>query len=118
MIKQGKDVEPQLGEDNDYALSVYEAYVHSDAFKELDPQQQMALLILRDKTLIQKRTLESANLNQSGVFDQMMGPMGPNGQPPQPSVTATRNPSQRFNTMKVGEGSVSAMQNTKNGYGQ
>lgn len=107
MMNAGKkDIEPVLGEDVDQHLMVHDAFIHTDAFKDLEQDVQMQHLLHRDKTKVLKQTLESANLNQSGLFQPPQG-----GLPEQPGMTATRNPSQSFNTMRIGEGSRSAENN-------
>ena len=110
MIMAGKLVEPVIGEDLDEHLAAHEALIKSDEFKAWSEEAQMALILHRDKTMAQKSLLESANLNQSGIFPGA-GPMGAEGTP---AMTATRNPSQTFNNLKVGESGKSQKQNVQN----
>lgn len=111
IIKNGGDVEPELGEDMDYNLKIIERQLQADDIKDWDDDAIRKLIVLRDKCMIQKRTLEMTQLNQSGQFTG--GPMAK-----QPPVTSNRNPTQMFNTMKVGEGQNSAKKNLKNGQAQ
>lgn len=108
IIKNGGDVEPELGEDMDHNLKVIERQLKADDLPDWDDEAIKKLIILRDKIMLTKKTLEMSQLNQSGQFT---------GNPPgkQPPVTSNRNPSQMFNTMKVGEGQNSAKANLKNG---
>ena len=108
IIKNGGDIEPELGEDHDHNLAVIEKQLQADDIKDWDDEEIRKLIILRDKILITKKTLESANLNQSGQFSG--GPLSK-----QPPITASRNPAQKFNTMRVGEGQNSIRQNMRNG---
>lgn len=111
LIKNGEDVEPELGEDMDHNLKVIERQLQADDIKDWDDDAIRKLLLLRDKMIIMKKTLEAANLNQSGQFS---------GNPNianQPPVVANRNPAQKFNTLKVGEGQNSMKANLRNGNG-
>lgn len=108
IIKNGGDIEPELGEDFDHQLKVLMDQLNSDDIKDWDPEAIKKLVMLIDKTKITKMTLESSQLNQSGQFS---GPMQK-----QPPVTANRNPTQMFNNMKVGENQKSMMANNQNGF--
>lgn len=108
MFKQGETPEPQIGEDYEHHLKVHELILKSPEIKEWPADAVAKLIMHRDQTLILKRTLESANLNKSGIPNFM--PMQP-----QPSMTMNRNPTQMFNTTKVGESGKSMSQNTQNG---
>lgn len=110
MVREGKMVEPVVGEDPDEHIKVYEEFMKSEDFKNwpLDAQQRLAELY--DKTQMLKQTLEASNLNQSGIFEGM-APMPAEG----PGLTATRNPSQTFNNMRVGETGPSKRANLTNG---
>ena len=111
MMQRGDYPEPKVGEDVDHHLQVHMRLLNSPSIAEWPPETVKELIIHIDKTKILKATLEAANLNQSGRFtgNPMMG---------QPSLTANRNPTQKFNTMKVGENTASSMQNVKNGMQQ
>lgn len=111
LLKRGQDYEPVVGEDYDHHLKVYEAELQSDSIENWDEESIKKLVILRDKTMILKQTLESSNLNKSGMPD--LGAM--NQMQKQPGVTSNRNPTQKFNTMRIGESGNSMMQNSQNG---
>lgn len=111
LLRSGEDIEPEVGIDYDHHLKVCMKQLNADDVKDWDVEAQKRLIMYIDKTRILKATLESANLNKSGMFTG--GPMQQ-----QPGVTSNRNPTQMFNTTKVGESGKSAMQNTKNGGGQ
>lgn len=108
MFQKGEDPEPQVGEDADHHLKVHMAMINNEEIREWDKEAIQRLILHIDKTKILKSTLESANLNKSGMFtgNPMMA---------QPGMTANKNPTQMFNTMKVGESSKSAMKNNQNG---
>lgn len=108
IIKNGGDVEPELGEDMDLNLKVIERQLQAEDIKDWEDEAIKKLVVLRDKIMLTKRTLEMTQLNQSGQFS---GGQMPN----QPPVTANRNPAQMFNTMKVGEGQNSMKKNLQNG---
>lgn len=116
IVQRGELVEPEVGEDYDESLKVYMAVLKSEKVKRMDDNQVQALMTLISKTQILKQTLEASNLNQSGQVPpemlQMMQGMTP---PTQPGVTQTRNPSQKFNTSRVGQTSASELNNAKNG---
>jgi hypothetical protein len=116
MIERGLQVEPIPGEDYDYHLKQHKAWTETDKFKDWPVEKQMELMAHIDMTKILKQTLEAANLNKSGVFEGM--PTGEGMQPQMPGMTATKNPSQMFNTMRAGETGKSMTQNTRNGMGQ
>lgn len=109
LILKGQEVEPVLGEDYEEHLRQHLAWMDTEEFKdEWKDEQKMALLVHIDKTQMLKQTLESLNLNQSGMFDPgMMGQQ-------MPSMTASMNPTQKFNNMRVGESGASAAANTNN----
>lgn len=108
MAKRGEFVEPEVGEDTKFHYKTHLRQAQDPSFKEWPPEAQQWLIMHLDKTTILEKTLESANLNKSGMFSG-------NPMMPQPGLTANRNPTQMFNTMKVGESGKSAMQNTQNG---
>lgn len=110
LIRQGQDMEPVIGEDVDEHLRAHMALLKSDEFKDWPSDAQERMTQHYDKTQILQATLQSANLNQSGMF---VPPMG--GMPEQPGFTANRNPAQTFNTMRVGETGNSQRQNLRNG---
>jgi hypothetical protein len=110
LFKNGEDPEPEVGEDVDYHLKIHENMLKNEEIKNWDEEAVKKLIIHRDKTVILKRTLESANLNKSGMFEG-------NPMMPQPGMTANRNPTQMFNTMKVGESGKSMSKNIQNGQG-
>jgi hypothetical protein len=110
-IRLGKPVEPILGEDTEEALAAYEVFIRGDEFKdEWSADRQNALLELRDKTLIQQAALRMGNLNASGVFEGAGGMQGGS-----PAMTASRNPSQTMNNLRVEETGPSQRQNLQNG---
>ena len=111
LIRAGKDVEPILGEDNEECLAAYHAMIRSEEFQEWTPEAQTKLLELRDKTLMQQTMLAMANLNKSGIFEGMPG----GAQGGAPGMTASRNPSETMNRLRVGESGASQKQNVKNG---
>lgn len=114
LIRSGKDnVEPVLGTDPDEHMEAAEAFMADDEFENWPDDRKMQLKLYYDKLQILKQTLQSGNLNQAGMPmlpPQMAGPM-----PPQPGMTATRNPSQTFNNMRIGETGKSQQTNLGNG---
>jgi len=113
LIERGEELEPTLGEDTDEHLAAHMALMKSDEYKEWPEDAKQRLTTHVDKTYIQKEMLRMANLNKSGIFEGM-GPSAGDA----PSMTATRNPSQAMNNMRVGESGKSMNQNVKNGMGQ
>ena len=110
MILAGQDLEPVLGEDTTEHLTAHDSFMRSEEFQAWPADRQQALAMHVDKTRVQQRLLAAANLNQSGIYEGA-GPMNAGG----PAMTATRNPSQTFNNMKVGESGKSQQQNVQNG---
>lgn len=108
LFKQGENPEPEPGEDYDHHYKVHLAQLNSEDIKNWDVEAQKKLVLHLDKTTILKKTLESANLNKSGMFNGA-------GMAKQPGLTVNRNPTQSFNTVRVGESGASAMQNNQNG---
>jgi hypothetical protein len=111
LIREGTDLDPTLGEDTDEHLKAHEAFMRSEEFQSWPTDAQHRLITHYDKTKIQQQTLQAANLNQSGVFEGMPGGM----QPGAPGMTANRNPTQAFNTLRVNESPKSKQSNIKNG---
>jgi hypothetical protein len=114
MIRAGKKVDPVEGEDIIEHKTGHETFMQSDEFKEWPEWAKQELATHYDKTLILEQTLAAANLNASGIFEGM--PMGGQGMPPQPGMTATKNPSQQFNNLRVEETPKSQRENVKNGF--
>lgn len=121
LIEDGKHPDPTVGIDPDEHLTALTAFMESEDFLDWTTEQKMALYLYYDKVQILKQTLQSGNLNQSGVFEGMNGvqqpPQGPN--PPQqgavpPTMTASRNPSQTFNRMRVSNSPQSMRANARN----
>jgi hypothetical protein len=112
LIRAGEDIEPTLGEDTDEHKRSHKAFMKSDEFKDWPTDAQMRLMTHYDKTIILEQTLQSSNLNQSGIYEP---PAAAGEAPTPPPFTASRNPSQAFNTMRVGETGKSQKQNVKNG---
>lgn len=111
LIEEGNAVDPVVGIDPDEHMKGIEAFMESEEFKDWDSTQRTALYLYYDKVQILKNTLQSANLNQSGVFEGMNGVGGP---ATPPTMTANRNPTQRFNTMRVSNSPRSMRQNLRN----
>lgn len=107
MIKNGDVLEPEVGIDYDHHMKVFMSELQSDEVRDLDSSVVKNLMMYVDKLKILKATLEAGNLNKSGVF--------PGGMGPQPGLTASRNPGQRMNTMRVAESGKSMAQNNQNG---
>lgn len=107
LLKSGEKIEPELGIDYDHHIKVCMSALNAEDIKEWDHSNVQNLVVYISKCQILKKTLESANLNKSG--------MAPQDLPQQPGVTSNRNPTQKFNTMKVGENGNSMRQNLKNG---
>lgn len=99
LLEDGQNPDPTLGIDPDEHLTGLTAFMESPEFEEWNTEQKTALYLYYDKVQILKQTLQSANLNQSGVFEGMNG-VGQPGQVP-PTMTASRNPSQPMNRMRV-----------------
>lgn len=112
IIRMGEDVDPVLGEDLDEHLKSHEAFMKSEEFKDWPIDAQMRLTLHRDKTMMQKQALQMGGLNQSGIYEP---PPAMAGTPQMPSMTASRNPSQVFNNLRVGETSKSQMKQPSNG---
>lgn len=108
LIRQGELIEPVVGEDTDHHLKTHDKFILTDEFKEWPEDKQLALLIHRDKTKIQKQLLQAGNLNQSGIYEG--APQAPGG-----SFTSNRNPTQLFNTARVDNSAASKRQNVQNG---
>lgn len=108
LMAKGQEVEPEIGEDYEEHLRQHLAFTQTEEYEEWSDEDKQALLVHIDKTQILKKTIEQNNLNRSGVYEGGMAPEGP-------SVTATRNPSQLFNNMRVGESGPSAGANVRNG---
>jgi len=100
LIEDGEQPDPMVGIDPDEHLAGLKAFMESPEFEEWNSEQKMALFLYYDKVQILKQTLQSANLNQSGVFEGMNGVQQAPGQVP-PTMTASRNPSQPMNRMRV-----------------
>lgn len=111
LIQEGQKVEPTVGIDPDEHLTALMAYMQSDEFDDWDTKSRAALMLYYDKVQILKQTLAAGNLNQSGVFEGMNGMAAP----ATPSFTANRNPTQKFNTLRVGNSPASQRQNLRNG---
>ncbi len=99
VIENGENPDPMVGIDPDEHMSALTAFMESPDFEDWSIEQRTALYLYFDKVQILKQTLHSANLNQSGVFEGMNG-VGQPGQVP-PTMTASRNPSQVQNRMRV-----------------
>jgi hypothetical protein len=111
LIREGEDVEPTIGEDPDEHLKAYTAFMKSDEFESWPTDAKMRLMVLYDKTQMLKQTLAATNLNQAGQFPGMPGGI----QGGAPGMTANRNPTQSFNTMRVNESAKSQRTNVENG---
>jgi hypothetical protein len=113
LIRIGEDIEPVIGEDTDEHKRAHMSLIRSDEFKHWPSDAQQRLMTHYDKTQILETTLQAANLNQSGVFEGMPG--GAAMPPASPGMTATRNPSQTMNNLRVEETGNSQRQNVQNG---
>lgn len=112
MIRAGSDdMEPIIGTDADEHMKAVMAFMKSEDYENWPTDRQQQLLLYYDKLQILKQTLESGNLNQSGIF---AGP-NPTAGGSSPAMTATRNPSQTFNNLRVGETGNSQRQQPMNG---
>lgn len=110
LIKNGENLEPEVGIDYDHHIKVFMNALNAPDIKNWDPETVKNLVMYIDKAKILKGTLESANLNKSGLF--------PNAMLPQPGMTASRNPGQIMNNMRVSESGNSAKANASNPGGQ
>lgn len=118
LIEDGESVDPTVGIDPDEHIAGLNAFMESDDFKDWNPQQKMALYLYYDKVQVLKQTLQSANLNNAGIFKGQNDMGTPGGMPnTPPTMTANRNPTQRFNTMRVSNSPQSQRQNTRNPQG-
>ncbi len=108
MIKNGETLEPEIGIDYDHHLKLFMEALNAEEIKDLDTEIIKNMILYTDKLKILKSTMEAANLNKSGMFEG-----GP--QPNQPGMTASRNPGQRMNTMRVAESGPSMQKNNQNG---
>ncbi len=111
LIRRGEVIEPTIGEDTDEHKRSHEALMRSEEFEAWPTDAKQRLKEHYDKTQILEQTLRAANLNQSGVFEGMPGGM----QSGAPGMTANRNPTQEFNTMRVNESPKSQRTNVENG---
>jgi hypothetical protein len=111
LIRDGQEVEPTIGEDTDEHMQAHMAFMRSDEFKNWPSDAQTRLQLHYDKTQILKDTLQAANLNQSGMFEGMPG----GAESAAPGMTANKNPTQEFNTMRVNESPKSQRTNVENG---
>jgi hypothetical protein len=116
MVKEGQNPDPVVGEDYEEHLRQYKAVLTSEAINEWEKDAIQRLMLLYDKTQILKSMLEKANLNQSGMPNLPPGMTPPqNGKGgPGTQVTASRNPSQMMNTIRVGENPGSMRSNNGN----
>jgi len=111
LILGGERMEPKPGIDAENYLRVFAAFIDSEEFHTLRNDQQTMIFDFFGKVKLMSEIFDKFNLNQSGKFEGAMnGLMG--GMPP---VTSTKNPSSKFNQVKVGEKTNSAMENNKNG---
>lgn len=108
LIMRGDDVEPKLGANTDAHMRNHTKFMQLEEFVEWKPEQKLALIALVEKYKIQKRTLQKGGLNQSGL------PQNPVQPGKTPAFTANRNPTQTFNTARVGESPNSQRQNLRN----
>jgi len=118
LIEQGEQVDPVVGIDPDEHMKGIDAFMESEDFQDWNQEQRTALYLYYDKVQILKQTLQSANLNQSGVYTGG-NPANPQAgpQPTPPTMTANRNPTQKFNTMRVSNSPQSQRQNLANPQG-
>lgn len=109
LIEDGQTPDPTVGIDPEEHMAALTAYMESPEFEDWSTEQKMGLYLYFDKVQILKQTLEAGNLNQSGVFEGMNGV----GQPDQvpPTMTASRNPSQVQNRMRVSNSAQSMRAN-------
>lgn len=117
MIKAGiRPPEPAPGEDTDEALKIYMSIIQSDKIKEWKPEWVKELMVLVDETKILQQTLQAGSLNQSGMVPpgmlEMLGGAGAPGGT-QPGITASRNPNQKNNVARVGQTSMSELNNAQ-----
>lgn len=112
LIENGENPDPIVGTDPDEHLAALKAFMESEEFEDWNTEQRTALYLYFDKTQTLKQTLQAGNLNQSGVFEGMNG-VGQPGQVP-PTMTANRNPTQTFNTMRVSNSPQSMRANARN----
>lgn len=117
LIEEGKHIDPSVGIDPDEHLTAIQAFITSEDFQQWTTEQAAALYLYYDKVQVLKQTLEAGNLNQAGIF-KGQNDMG-GGEMPQtpPTMTANRNPTQHFNTMRVSNSPQSMRQNLTNGMG-
>lgn len=109
LIEEGEVVEPTVGIDPDEHLAGLKAFMESKDFEDWNTVQRKDLYLYYDKVQILKQTLQSANLNQAGVFEGMPNPQQGGGIPP--TFTANRNPTQKFNTMRASNSAQSMRTN-------
>lgn len=109
LLLAGEIMEPKPGIDAENYCRVFANFIDAEEFRTLRNDQQTAVFGFFMKVRFMKEVFEKYNLNMSGKFDGMMDQAG------LPPVTASRNPSQTFNRLRVGESSGSAMQNNHNG---
>lgn len=111
LIREGQDVEPVLGEDTEEHMKAHMAFMKSEDFEMWPTDAQQRLMLHFDKTQMQQQAIQAANLNQSGMFEGMPGGMDSGA----PGMTANKNPTQEFNTMRVNESAKSQRTNVENG---
>lgn len=108
LILAGERLEPKPGIDTENYQRVFAAFIDDEEFKTFRNDQQQALFDFFAKVKLMQEVFDKFNLNQSGKFEWAMNEM-------MPPVSSNRNPSQKFNQIKVGEKGASAMENNKNG---
>lgn len=110
LVLHGEDLDPVLGEDTREHMIAHKAFMKSDDYKNWPEDAKMRLAAHMGKTMVQEETLKMGNLNASGIYEGA-GPMGA----ATPGITASRNPSQTMNNLRVEESPKSMKQNVSNG---
>lgn len=105
LLLQGDKIDPLPGIDPVHYLRVFASFIDSPEFRDLTDIQQHSIFDFFAKTKLMKEILDKYGLNNSGVYAPpgMAGQMPPGGQGT-PGVTVGRQPSAKFNTMKLGQG--------------
>lgn len=100
IILQGDRIEPQPGIDPTHYLRVFAGFIDDEDFKEINNVQQKNIFDFFAKLKFMKETFDKFNLNNSGIY----APPGMAGQQPPQGISVGRQPSQKFNSMKIGQG--------------
>lgn len=113
LLLQGERLEPQPGIDPVHYLRVFAGFIDEPDFRELTNKQQAAVFGFFGKLKLMKEVFDKFGLNNSGIFPGL-----PQEQAGMPGVSVGKQPSSKFNNMKVGQTSQTQMTHSMVGNGQ